>query len=288
VHPSLFPVIYDRSISVETGQTVPHPLIADVLNPGEVIGSDTGSNSISDREGYGLDEPFNIDNGWSNRFAWLPADFIVSKDGKTTIDSYINNLNMDGQPELFNSILERIFDAFVPMFNLCLAELHDESYTRERVDFYKTCPSTCDVERFLSVENHDKLDSQNWETFLSGGRPDLEYGDYLQPVEKGDSWERFIVNEDGSHSSKDEWTGYRAFELGDFNKIMWTPPSPTEECKLENRLCPVIVKLANIELTPDKPTYEGGSWHYEAMLVRLSKKTLLQDYSLLFGSLIYM
>jgi hypothetical protein len=30
----------------------------------------------------------------------------------------------------------------------------------------------------------------------------------------------------------------------------------------------VIVKLANIELSPDSPSYEGGSWHIEGQLVR--------------------
>jgi Protein of unknown function (DUF4246) len=29
----------------------------------------------------------------------------------------------------------------------------------------------------------------------------------------------------------------------------------------------VIVKLANIELTPEKPKYNGGSWHVEGKLV---------------------
>ncbi len=28
----------------------------------------------------------------------------------------------------------------------------------------------------------------------------------------------------------------------------------------------VIVKLANIVLTPEKPRYEGGSWHVEGMM----------------------
>lgn len=28
----------------------------------------------------------------------------------------------------------------------------------------------------------------------------------------------------------------------------------------------IIIKLASIELTPEKPTYEGGSWHLEGML----------------------
>lgn len=31
----------------------------------------------------------------------------------------------------------------------------------------------------------------------------------------------------------------------------------------------VIVKLANIHLTPEKPTYEGGTWHVEGQLVRV-------------------
>lgn len=29
----------------------------------------------------------------------------------------------------------------------------------------------------------------------------------------------------------------------------------------------VIVKLANIELTPEKPEYKGGSWHVEGQMV---------------------
>lgn len=36
-----------------------------------------------------------------------------------------------------------------------------------------------------------------------------------------------------------------------------------------NRGLQVIVKLANIELTPEKPDYEGGSWHIEGQLVSI-------------------
>jgi hypothetical protein len=32
----------------------------------------------------------------------------------------------------------------------------------------------------------------------------------------------------------------------------------------------VIVKLATIYLTPDKPSYEGGSWHVEGQMVSLA------------------
>ncbi|KAH9940075.1 uncharacterized protein BXZ73DRAFT_42996 [Epithele typhae] len=38
------------------------------------------------------------------------------------------------------------------------------------------------------------------------------------------------------------------------------------ELSLKGRTVQVIVKLANIHLTPDKPSYPGGSWHVEGML----------------------
>ena len=34
----------------------------------------------------------------------------------------------------------------------------------------------------------------------------------------------------------------------------------------EYRRLQIIVKLANIHLTPEKPGYEGGSWHVEGQL----------------------
>jgi hypothetical protein len=36
----------------------------------------------------------------------------------------------------------------------------------------------------------------------------------------------------------------------------------------------VVVKLANIELTPEKPHYAGGSWHVEGFLVSTNKDSL--------------
>lgn len=44
------------------------------------------------------------------------------------------------------------------------------------------------------------------------------------------------------------------------------PPLPTESVSLKNVPLQVIVKIGAIELTPDKPTFEGGTWHVEGML----------------------
>ncbi|XP_037043325.1 uncharacterized protein LOC119079487 [Bradysia coprophila] len=44
-----------------------------------------------------------------------------------------------------------------------------------------------------------------------------------------------------------------------------SPPPPKKIVKLNGRDLQVIVKLANIHLTPDRPEYPGGSWHVEGM-----------------------
>ncbi|KAH7098763.1 hypothetical protein BKA62DRAFT_773030 [Auriculariales sp. MPI-PUGE-AT-0066] len=41
--------------------------------------------------------------------------------------------------------------------------------------------------------------------------------------------------------------------------------SRTETYSVKNRTAQIIVKLASIILTPDSPTYPGGSWHVEGM-----------------------
>ena len=45
------------------------------------------------------------------------------------------------------------------------------------------------------------------------------------------------------------------------------PPKLDLREKYGKRGLQVIVKLANVELTPDKPDYEGGTWHVEGQLV---------------------
>jgi hypothetical protein len=53
----------------------------------------------------------------------------------------------------------------------------------------------------------------------------------------------------------------------------FTPPSRLDHEKIVDlrkdfghRGLQIIVKLANIELTPDEPSYEGGTWHVEGQM----------------------
>jgi hypothetical protein len=100
---------------------------------------------------------------FSKKFQWLPSEVLVSQDGTAKFQSYINNLHPEQHQELYGTI-EKIFTAFVPLFNMTLTD---------------TCSGTVD---------------------------------------------------------------------------------------LRGRRLQVIVKLANIILTPENPKYEGGAWHVEGML----------------------
>jgi hypothetical protein len=47
-------------------------------------------------------------------------------------------------------------------------------------------------------------------------------------------------------------------------------PAPFDlKVKYGKRGLQVIVKLANIHLTPEKPKYEGGTWHVEGQMARI-------------------
>jgi hypothetical protein len=71
-------------------------------------------------------------------------------------------------------------------------------------------------------------------------------------------------NEDEEEEILDNWYNTRVpdvpINIGEFVK-----PNPKPYISLKNRKLQVIVKAANIILTPDNPTYSGGVWHIEGM-----------------------
>ena len=78
-------------------------------------------------------------------------------------------------------------------------------------------------------------------------------------------------DEDDFWDRKDEWikeTRRLVYpEPGDFEPL--SQPEPFDlKGKYGKRGLQVIVKLASIHLTPEKPKYEGGTWHVEGQMVR--------------------
>ena len=105
VHPSLYPVIYGRTVSKASGTPLqPRP-------------SDVNDMFIS------------------RRFQWLPSDFDVAEDGTVTLVSpYINNIHPEEHQKLMD-IIPQVLEKAVPMFEWVLSDLAREQQLPTRLDY---------------------------------------------------------------------------------------------------------------------------------------------------------
>jgi len=156
----------------------------------------------------------------------MPSDFAVDDDGKVTLISpYINNIHPTRHKELYSAIPE-ILQRALPMFERVLSDL-----LRPLLPMRVTMPSG----------SGDCI----WE----GGVP------YPN-----------TSSEDEYYDDKDAWFAKREFRIPDGKKryngdlrIM------DNQISLKGRTLQVLVKLANIILTPERPEYPGGKWHVEGL-----------------------
>ncbi|KAG9088437.1 hypothetical protein FRC06_002031 [Ceratobasidium sp. 370] len=165
----------------------------------------------------------------SNQFQWLPTDFVVSEDGRSAKSvSYINNLNPDLYPDLHHTV-EELIAAFIPLFERVLTDSIPENMAiPERVPntySYNETYAPKPDEAIFEDMEQYELAYQQWEL----GRP------YFHPDVSSEGYQ------------------LGSLEHREFNYT------------LAGRTIQVIVKLANIHLTPEKPTYPGGSWHIEGI-----------------------
>ncbi|KAI0668084.1 hypothetical protein C8Q78DRAFT_1048309 [Trametes maxima] len=87
------------------------------------------------------------------------------------------------------------------------------------------------------------------------------------------AWYSSIENPEWDYNSPDYSDKYEEWEKESHWPVVpdpapFAPPVPPPErvdFKLRGRTIQVIVKLANIVLTPENPKYPGGSWHVEGM-----------------------
>ena len=155
--------------------------------------------------------------------------------------SYINNLHPVAHENLY-PIIEQIIDYAIPMWNLSLTK-----YTTEQRIQYSACEYDVDPEEMPRSE-----------------------------------WPQQGINEteDDYYDRLEWWKASVGFvKLPDVDAEFSPPPvghrSPEKRSNLVVNLkrdfrdqgLQVIVKLANIHLTPESPEYSGGTWHVEGQLV---------------------
>jgi hypothetical protein len=177
----------------------------------------------------------NPGNIWSSKFQWLPAEFLVKKSGEVIIDSYINSLRPDSG--LYGPIA-KIFEKAVPLFNVVLTDLrHHHGRTR----FHAT-------------------NGLGWWDKLEEKAPDHIFAKHnLNPEDEDDEWE--ALEEWKKERGPDPIDIPEVFSEGLFAHL---PPKLDEESvDLKGHHLQVIVKIGSIQLTPEKPEFEGGNWHIE-------------------------
>lgn len=203
----------------------------------EVIGLDDCISRIGHGEVLRANQrEMHIDNQnlYSSRFQWLPCDVEVSSDSGCKIVSYINNLHPQKHADLYG-IIEQVIDRTIPLWNATLTA-QDERYCHDRPEYVRI-PFNEAVAEDDSDDSDEEEDDISIDEFddnwgVDNRRTVLpEPGEFTPPKEAGDA---------GVNLRKD---------------------------KKDEHGLQIIIKLANIHLTPEKPQYEGGSWHVEGQMV---------------------
>ncbi|MFJ8079444.1 DUF4246 domain-containing protein [Streptomyces sp. NPDC096205] len=169
---------------------------------------------------------------FSERFQWLPTDVDVSDDGAVAFRSYVNNVHPETHHALA-AVLPDLFARMRPLLENVLTDLRHPRPLRIEADPYGWYDS--------EPEQPDKSSYS-------------DDGAYAEAVR---AWE----------AAQDDWWENRRPVVPDAPDF--TPPEVPDasaRVDLRGRGLQVIVKLATIHLTPEKPEYPGGSWHVEGML----------------------
>lgn len=247
VHPSLFPLVYGRS------RILPDSLatLENCMDKcGEGVITQVPPSEKPARGGI-------TGNSYSRNFQWLPCEVefaaeegtaqgnvqVESKNGdeqgegypKCKITSYINNLHPHCHPDLYGCI-ERILARVVPQWNRTLGPLKIYNYNEELRIHYRSCTYEGEPEESPKIGNGESED---------------DFSQRLEEWEARQRIRRLVLPEPGQFNAPTS-DDAKKFDL---------------QKEFGHRGLQVIVKLANIHLTPEKPRYEGGSWHVEGQMV---------------------
>ncbi|WPK24445.1 hypothetical protein PUMCH_001719 [Australozyma saopauloensis] len=182
-----------------------------------------------------------LDFGVSQNFQWLPAKLVYDKDaGGFCFSSYINNLHPIDFADLYHEI-ENVFNSCLSGLTRCLSHCASDEYIRVEVPTYDDAYDEKYHEKREEIDELDLTLDQELEYDLLLEQMKPEFVKITIPLWKGGP-------------------AITPFDLTSFDHLK------------------VIVKLANIELTPEKPRYDGGSWHVEGTINKDIVATILYYY----------
>jgi hypothetical protein len=142
-------------------------------------------------------------------------------------------------------VIEHIIELSIPLWNQTLAPLASKSSRAQRIE-YSSCEYDPDPESWADEEKPPQLPNETEE-------------DYYERMDQWASDTRRVVRPEPGRFVLAEW------EEREYDGMQVDLKGEFEERGLQ-----IIVKLANIHLTPEKADYAGGTWHVEGQLVRVS------------------
>jgi hypothetical protein len=213
-------------------------------------------------------------------FQWLPAQVELAADGSANITSYINNLHPTEHKALYGT-LERIVAATVPLWEDALNGFRD----RRRFDLRNTGSEDFIFPPGLKYQIPGRQGAKSLYNPVTGKCEDAEG----ERGAEADNDENDDDDDDDFDVEEEDWRWDEDFfDWERSNRVLvYREPRDyvphTELVKREESTgnatfktislrdsfpdgLQVIFKLANILLTPEHPSYEGGSWHVEGTL----------------------
>lgn len=251
VHPSLWPLVYGRS-RVLPNKRINAENCLDHCGMGDVLPELLEKPKEEPTRYRSSRHPVAVS---SARFQWLPCDIDLAGE-RPRIDSYINNLHPVQHAALY-PVIEQIIARSLPAWDV-IYNWH-KKYQVQRVEATRVgtdCQADeCNEEEFSYC-------SPTLRPVNEGERPREE-------DEEDEDWyegsERERLDREWFNSTHPVFQPQPKEDLDDLFKLKLGDVKPSGFFGGVSR-AQVIVKLANIHLTPEKPKYDGGSWHIEGQM----------------------
>ncbi|KND92733.1 hypothetical protein TOPH_02886 [Tolypocladium ophioglossoides CBS 100239] len=263
VHPSLWPLLYGRSRilpdkRINVSNCLNHCGLGDVVPVPD-------STELSLQASYGWHGNRQVPS-LSARFQWLPCDVRIDDSGRANIDSYINNLHPVEHAGLY-PIIERFVEQALPAWDVIYR--WPEEFRLQRLQTKVAgpkcstpalCRSCYECRPSNRPLNDGEAPREDGEEYNDGydeserGQLDMRWYNATHPPDVPDAC---IEAEQKSATNKPRKKRFFHLTPDDVKTSGFFAGAPRIQ---------VIVKLANIHLTPEWPTYDGGSWHVEGQL----------------------
>ncbi|KXX73990.1 hypothetical protein MMYC01_209021 [Madurella mycetomatis] len=277
IHPSMYPFVYGKSKFIQEEVVGIADAIETWSGKGEIIQKDRkirykGPRSALPRQDY------SNNSFWSSTYQWLPANLSFQEDGTVRFTSYINNLHPKKHPEIYG-LVEKLVDAAIPAWDQALSSKAMISTCMNRSDYPYGFSRVKRAGEVAHNESHDEDECTVWEAFdpIVLASWEREHGEVIVP--DLDDWESYAYfDEDNPRLSNEElkakwiaklkWREIRdplLPEPRDFEPVAYCTTQSLRD-KFKNTGLQVIVKMASIELTPEKPEFPVGGWHIEGQM----------------------